>query len=91
MVPRGTITLGAGGLESLLAPVMASWLMLRSSLPVEWLVLEGNLDALVLDLSKDEVGLLVDGSFGSCRRFLEPGLAAGSADILDTVLCYRPC
>ena len=66
--------------------------MLRSSLPVARLVLEGSLDALALDLSKDEVGLLVDdGSLGSCRRFLEPGLAPGSADILGTLSGYRPC
>ena len=90
-MPWGTITLGAGGLRSLLAPVMASWLMLRSSLSVVRLVLESNEDALVLDLIREEVGLVVDGSLGSCRRFLEPGLAPGSADILDTLLGYKPC
>ena len=74
IVPAGTMTLGFIGLSFLLAPVKASWLMLCSRLFVVRLVFEGKEDVLVLDLSKDEVGLLVDGTLGSCRRFLEPGL-----------------
>ena len=74
IVPGGTMTLGIIGLSFLLAPVKASWLMLRSRIFVVRLAFEGNEDALVLDLSKEEVGLLVDGTLGSCRRFLEPGL-----------------
>lgn len=69
------MTLGIIGLSFLLAPVKTSWLMLRSRLFVVRLPFEGKEDdVLVLDLSKDEVGLLADGTLGSCRRFLEPGL-----------------
>ena len=71
-MPGGIITLGIMGLSFLLAPVKASWLMLRSSILVLRLVFKGKAD--VLDLSKDEVDLLADGTLGSCRRFLEPGL-----------------
>ena len=82
------MTRGIIGLSFLLAPVKASWLMLCSSLLVVRLVFDGKEDALVLDLSKDEVGLLVDGTLGSCRRFLEPGLPTKSADILCALLAY---
>ena len=86
IVPWGTITLGIAGFSNLLAPITVSWLMLRSSLPVVRLLLEGNEVALVLDRSKDDGGLLVAGTLGSCRRFLEPGLALESADILSALL-----
>lgn len=93
IVPWGTMTLGIMGLSLLLAPVTASWLMprllLRSSLRVVRLVFEVKEDALVLDLSKDDVGLLVDGTLGSCRRFFKPGLPPESADILRTPSAYN--
>ena len=73
-MPGGTITLGVMGLSFLLAPVRASWLILRSSLLVLRLAFKGKADVLMLDLSKDAVDLLADGTLGSCRRFLEPGL-----------------
>ena len=72
---------------------MTSWVLkLRpSGLLALRLVFGVREGALELNLSKDDPGLLVDGAFGSCRRFLEPGLVPGPADILHTIIVCEAC